>query len=311
MFIVKKSQWATKFLLEQPKLNLLCQGILHLISLHPIHRNQWEKPLAKTLATVIFQDLTRMGSLLSSKPLKLALEHLRRNKVSEQLATRPPASVSSVNRFYRLKFQLKSKDILATSIINQCREREGSSIRAFLTRSPYEEATPTETQTSSSSSPIPASEQVKIATETSSADPAPVPYEYDPNAEDDFENIDFEDVEASEELAEPSIEQDFAPKIPVAGPLENSSRLDEYRQSNRKIEEISNQIRFIQQKLQEITERRDWIPAQNAEYTALLRRIEDLLSLLGLCTTANTEAIRACPEALTESQVVIDIQVRR
>lgn len=308
-----------RFITDQPRLHLLCQGLLHLASLQPIHRNAWEKPRARSLATTIYNDITRIGALITNAPLTAALEFLKRKGVSQLLQTRTVASRTPIDRFYRLKFALKVKSASATSLIEKSRDEFGlDKIRAFRFNSPFDDTETRNNQLSTSSSTVSVATQAdQVVTtrentktnETTHSDHDAPPGWLD---DDEFDDIEFEDVVATDESQE-NIDSTKDEQAQIGKPPESSEDddpLERYRERNRESDHLSKQIVLIQKKLAEIQDRREWLPSQKTDYTNLMRHIDDLLELLDICTKVNTDTITSSALASSNSRILIEVSAK-
>jgi hypothetical protein len=319
MYMVRKSQWAMRFITDQPRLNVLSQGILHLASLVPIHRNIWEKPQSRTLATTIYEDMKHLHTLISNKPLMMALEFLKRKGVPQLLQARVAVPLQSIDKFYRLKSILKSKLALASPLIENCRDEFGASkIRSFRSKSPFDPSlTPSTQPLASNSTHLESTSPTTTSLETEKEESPETGFSGDVppgwlDDESEFDDIEFEDVVGSTnaplEGSKPAEDEEIKEK-PIEG-LKGSDPLEKYCQRNRTLDEISKQVALIQKKVLEINDRENWLPNQKVEYTELLHYIDDLLELLAICIRCNTDFIASSPLNLSESGIVIEFSAR-
>jgi len=313
MFVAKKSKWTIRFITEQPRLNLLSQGILHLATLQPIHRNAWEKSQSRLLATTIYEDLKRMGAMLENRPLRLALEFLKRKGVIELLAPRTPTVASPIDRFYRLKYIFASKEELGTSIIEECHKEFPTKVEPFrpkedpIRASPSSSSTPSSTTPSSFVDTQPSSASIQP---NSASDP-----QFQPNHEDEsydfddeFGDVEFEDVVGleNEVMETPTSSKTVSTEQNALAPGADS--METYRSRNRKIEDLINQIHLLRQKVTSINDRSEWLSRQRADYDFLLRKIDAIIEKLSQCLQVNTDVLASIPDK--ETQLVIDVSSR-
>lgn len=314
MYMCKKSQWAVRYVLEQPRLNVFCKAILHLLSLAPIQRNAWEKPLAKKLAGIIYEDLVRIGNLVDNQPLRSALEFLKRKNV--KTALQPPVTGRTrtpIDRFYYIKHAVSIKDALASKIIEETSTEFPGRIPAFRSRqvlSSFEELPQTSPKKKSAviihASPSKATEKIEEKEMTAQDDGGE---EYN---EDDFDDVLFEDVENEEEkVSEEQVEEEEEEKkkkVEEVPASEHTSSVDDglekYRQRNRDIALLVKQLVVLKDRLANIENRANWLPHQTTDFNAVSLRVAELLDTLANCTVVNTVAITSSPEAAKGTQII-------
>lgn len=316
MFLCKKSQWAVRFILEQPRLNVFCKAILHLSSLVPNQRNIWEKPLAKKLATLIYEDMVRIGALVDNQPLRSALEFLKRKKVKSALHTAPTARTRTpIDRYYFIKHAISLQDAVASKLIQEIAAEFPDQIPAFRSR-----------QVTSSFDEVPdSSPKKKTPKVTVTVPKAKEPEEVDVSEaveeeteedEDLFEDIMFEDVDNEEEPPkEATVEEEkqFETKDLKAAsePSPEDTRLEKYRQRNRDTALLVRHLDALQKKLAGIEDRSNWIPNQITDYNATTLRVTELLDALAACTKVSTSAITSDPQTGKGTQVIEFSSVKR
>lgn len=309
MFMCKKSQWAVRFLLEQPRLNVFCKAILHLISLAPAQRNVWEKPLARKLASLIYEDMVRLGALVDNQPLRGALEFLKRKKV--KVALQPPTTARTrtpIDRFYYLKHAISLKDATASKIIAEITSEFPSQVPSFRSRqvtSSFEEV-PDSSPKKIAPKKAPSAAPTKEVEEESAAPASSSPPDDD---QDDFDDILFEDVEYEEPVVEELIDvgkvlEESAALEPPKQASPEDIRLEKLRQRNRDMALLVQHLSILKTKLDGIEERSNWIPNQITDYNAVSLRVTELLDILAACTQVNTTAITSAHNTSLGTQII-------
>lgn len=297
MYIAKKSQWAMKFVTEQPRLNLLCQALFHLASLQPVHKNPWERPLAHTLASSIYEDLQRLGGLLNFVPLKLALEHLQRKHFASLLRLTPPSTVDPIDRFIRIRHQLVAIDAQAVALIDATRTIGHHVPRLRTHPIMPENKHPTASSSSESREP-PAGQltaETAIDAQASAASQAA-------DVESEFGDIEFEDVvdDLEDEMestdAQKAAERPgtlLASAAPATDATGSTEATEVRHKAKRDLEVVSTKLKSLQKRLGDIGERRNWLPTQSHQFNLVVQRIDELLEILAHCSHVETEAILA------------------
>jgi len=310
MFVAKKSKWAIQFVTEQPRLNVISQGIIHLASLQPIHRNPWEKGQSRLLATSIYEDLKRMGAVIDNKPLRLALEFLKRKGVPELLTPPTPVTLSPIDKFYRLKFSFSSNEQLAAEIIQECRREFPDKIDSLRPSSVPGQDHPSSLPTTNT---LPISNENTTSTTSSEGDISSAsvpPYSATDPEEDDFDSefgdVEFEDVLSVENpLAEVPITAESSATTSASAPPSGPESFEIYRLRNRRIEDLVKKFHLLRQKVTSIEDRSEWLPRQRADFEALLRRLDSFVEKLCLCSQLNTDVLTSIPDK--DTKLVIDV----
>lgn len=309
-----------KFVTEQPRLSLICQSLFHLASLQPVHKNSWEKPLAHTLATTLYEDLKRLGGLLNNVPLNLALEHLKRKGFASLLRMNPAPIVDPIDRFYRLLFQLEVADKQAIALMDDARTQFGSRVQQPRTT----RIIPEHRRTNSSTA-TPRAVSAPAAPSTAAAVDDIRQSSLSVDSQSEFGDIEFEDV--LEDMDEPldvevsavkkpeeAVEEEKkdVPHASAATAAESMTRAESYRKSRRDIEMAIEKLKVVQKKLLAVEDRRNWLPRQNQQYASALARIEELLQILSQCSDLYAEAVLALSsEHHQDGTVVVELSTRR